>query len=65
LPWIEFEDDIPSDLPVVAAQTRAVRKEHRTLLVDLLSLWAFQRVTRRERQRRTVPNLLARLKRRR
>jgi uncharacterized protein (DUF58 family) len=51
LPWIEFEDDIPSDLPVVAAQTRAVRKEHRTLLVDLLSLWAFQRVTRRYKLR--------------
>jgi len=49
LPWLEIEDEIPSVLPLLTGHASPSYKVNRVTLVNILSLWSFQRVTRRYR----------------
>ncbi len=51
LPWLEVEDEIPEQLPLVSGRAAPTYKVNRASLSHTLSLWAFQRVTRRYRLR--------------
>lgn len=47
LPWLEVEDEIPEQLPLVTGCAVPTYKVNRVALVNTVSLWGFQRVTRR------------------
>jgi uncharacterized protein (DUF58 family) len=47
LPWLEIEDEIPVHVPLLTGRAAPSYKVNRALLVNSVSLWAFQRVTRR------------------
>jgi uncharacterized protein (DUF58 family) len=49
LPWLEVEDEMPMQLPLLTGRARASYKPNRVELTSSFSLWAFQRVTRRYR----------------
>lgn len=49
LPWLEIEDEIPAVLPLLTGRASPSYKVNRVTLVNILSLWSFQRVTRRYR----------------
>ncbi len=51
LPWLEIEDEIPEQLPLLTGISSSSYKPRRKLLVNAYSLWAMQRVTRRYRLR--------------
>ncbi len=51
LPWIELEDEIPAQLTLLTGRASPAYKVNRAMLVNNLSLWSFQRVTRRYRLR--------------
>jgi uncharacterized protein (DUF58 family) len=46
LPWLEIEDEIPTALPLLTGHASPSYKVNRELLVNTLSLWSYQRVTR-------------------
>jgi uncharacterized protein (DUF58 family) len=54
LPWVEVEDEIPAALPLLTGRASASYKPGRMILMNTLSLWSFQRVTRRYRIRCTA-----------
>jgi uncharacterized protein (DUF58 family) len=54
LPWLEVEDEIPAALSLLTGQAAPTYKPNRMALLNTLSLWAFQRVTRRYRIRCTA-----------
>ena len=47
LPWLEVEDEIPIQLPLLTGRALPTYKVNRVALVNTFSLWSFQRVTRR------------------
>jgi uncharacterized protein (DUF58 family) len=47
LPWLEIEDEIPIHISLLTGRASPSYKVNRALLVNSVSLWAFQRVTRR------------------
>ena len=47
LPWLEVEDEFPEALTLQNGTVEATIKPRRMLLVNALSLWWYQRVTRR------------------
>jgi uncharacterized protein (DUF58 family) len=47
LPWLEVEDEIPIQLPLLNGRALPTYKVNRVALVNTFSLWSFQRVTRR------------------
>jgi uncharacterized protein (DUF58 family) len=47
LPWLEVEDELPDALPLQGGRLDPTYKPHRALLVNTLSLWWYQRLTRR------------------
>jgi uncharacterized protein (DUF58 family) len=47
LPWLEVEDEIPVQLPLLTGRALPTYKVNRVALVNTFSLWSFQRVTRR------------------
>jgi uncharacterized protein (DUF58 family) len=47
LPWLEVEDEIPIQLPLLTGRALPTYKVNRMALVNTFSLWSFQRVTRR------------------
>jgi uncharacterized protein (DUF58 family) len=47
LPWLEVEDEFPEPLTLQGKRLEPHHKPRRMLLVNALSLWWFQRVTRR------------------
>ena len=47
LPWLEVEDEIPLQLPLLTGRALPTYKVNRVALVNTFSLWSFQRVTRR------------------
>src|SRR6266702_63776 len=47
LPWLEVEDEIPIQLPLLTGRALPTYKVTRVALVNTFSLWSFQRVTRR------------------
>jgi len=47
LPWLEVEDEIPIQLPLLTGRALPTYKVNRVALVNTFSLWPFQRVTRR------------------
>jgi uncharacterized protein (DUF58 family) len=47
LPWLEVEDEIPIQLPLLIGRALPTYKVNRVALVNTFSLWSFQRVTRR------------------
>ncbi|MFI5272955.1 MAG: DUF58 domain-containing protein [Ktedonobacterales bacterium] len=49
LPWLELDDEFPEALPVLNARVAPSYKPARTVLANILSLWAYQRVSRRYR----------------
>jgi uncharacterized protein (DUF58 family) len=51
LPWLEIEDELPAQLPLLSGRTEPSYKPNRVELPNSFSLWAFQRVTRRYRLR--------------
>ena len=51
LPWLEMEDEIPEQLKLLTGRTAPTYKVNRVALVNSLSLWSFQRVTRQYRLR--------------
>lgn len=51
LPWLEIEDEIPDQLPLLTGRASPSYKVRRALLTSALSLWGWQRVTRRYRLR--------------
>jgi uncharacterized protein (DUF58 family) len=53
LPWLEIEDELPAQLPLLTGHTKPSYKPNRVELANSFSLWAFQRVTRRYRIRCT------------
>ena len=54
LPWLEVEDELPEQLPLVIGRASRTYKVNRVMLANTFSLWAFQRVTRRYRLRCTA-----------
>jgi len=46
LPWLEVENEVPSFATLLTGETQAAHKPNRSLLINALSLWSFQRVTR-------------------
>jgi len=53
LPWLEVEDELPEQLPLLTGRASRTYKVNRVMLTTTFSLWAFQRVTRRYRLRCT------------
>jgi uncharacterized protein (DUF58 family) len=53
LPWLEIEDEMPMQLPLLTGRAKPSYKPNRVELTNSFSLWAFQRVTRRYRIRCT------------
>ncbi len=53
LPWLEIEDEMPAQLPLLTGRTKSSYKPNRVELANSFSLWTFQRVTRRYRIRCT------------
>ncbi len=51
LPWLEIEDEIPDQVALLTGRASPTYKVNRVALVNTLSLWSFQRVTRRYRLR--------------
>jgi len=51
LPWLEIEDEIPEHLTLLTGHSSPAYKVNRVMLVNIFSLWPFQRVTRRFRFR--------------
>jgi uncharacterized protein (DUF58 family) len=51
LPWVEVEDEIPAALPLLTGRASPSYKPSRMILMNTISLWSFQRVTRRYRIR--------------
>jgi hypothetical protein len=49
LPWLEIEDEIPTALTLLTGHASPSYKVNREILVNTLSLWSYQRVTRRYR----------------
>jgi uncharacterized protein (DUF58 family) len=49
LPWLEIEAEIPTALTLLTGRASPSYKVNRAILVNTLSLWSFQRVTRRYR----------------
>lgn len=49
LPWLEIEDEIPIQLPLLTGRAFPTYKVNRLALVNTFSLWSYQRVTRRYR----------------
>jgi uncharacterized protein (DUF58 family) len=49
LPWLEIEDEIPIQLPLLTGRAFPTYKVNRVALVNTFSLWSYQRVTRRYR----------------
>ena len=49
LPWLEIEDELPSQLTLLTGHASPTYKVNRVALVNTFSLWSFQRVTRRYR----------------
>jgi uncharacterized protein (DUF58 family) len=47
LPWLEVEDEIPIQLPLLTGRALPTYKVNRVALVNTFSLWSFQRVIRR------------------
>ncbi len=47
LPWLEVEDEFPEALGLRGGRLEPHHKPRRMLLINALSLWLFQRVTRR------------------
>jgi len=47
LPWLEIEDEIPIQLPLLSGRAYPTYKVNRVALVNTFSFWAYQRVTRR------------------
>jgi uncharacterized protein (DUF58 family) len=47
LPWLEVEDEFPEPLTVQGGRLEPHHKPRRMLLINALSLWWYQRVTRR------------------
>jgi hypothetical protein len=47
LPWLEAEDEVPIQLPLLTGRALPMYKVNRVALVNTFSLWSFQRVTRR------------------
>lgn len=47
LPWLEIEDEIPIQLPLLTGRAFPTYKVNRVALVNTFSLWSYQRVTRR------------------
>jgi uncharacterized protein (DUF58 family) len=47
LPWLEVNDEIPSELTPLKANVEPTHRVNRNVLVNAFSLWSFQRVTRR------------------
>src|SRR6266566_8899765 len=45
LPWLEVEDEIPIQLPLLTGRALPTYKVNRVALVNTFSLWSFQRVT--------------------
>jgi uncharacterized protein (DUF58 family) len=49
LPWLEIEDEMPMQLPLLTGKATTSFKPNRVELASSCSLWAFQRLTRRYR----------------
>ena len=47
LPWLEIEDEIPIQLPLLTGHAFPTYKVNRVALINTFSLWSYQRVTRR------------------
>src|SRR6266566_691115 len=47
LPWLEVEDEIPLQLPLLTGRALPTYKVNRVALVNTFSLWSLQRVIRR------------------
>src|SRR5579875_950445 len=47
LPWLEVNDEIPSELTLLKGKTEPTHRTQREILVNAFTLWSFQRVTRR------------------
>src|SRR5260370_23590232 len=47
LPWLEVEDEIPIQLPLLTARALPTYQVNRVSLGNTFCLWSFQRVTRR------------------
>ncbi len=47
LPWLEVEDEIPLQLPLLTGRALPTYKVNRMVLVNTFSLWSLQRVIRR------------------
>ncbi len=54
LPWLEIEDEIPSQITLLSGRASPSYKVNRAMLVNSVSLWSYQRVTRRYRIRCTA-----------
>jgi uncharacterized protein (DUF58 family) len=57
LPWLAAEDELPDTLPLQGASLEPSYKPHRAILANTLSLWWYQRVTRRYTVRCTARGL--------
>lgn len=47
LPWLEIDDELPEELPLLNARVEPSPKSRRVVLAGVHALWAYQRVRRR------------------